>query len=812
VETLLKDISYGARMMLKKPGFTAVAVMALALGIGANSSIFSVVNAVLLRPLPFEEPDGLVIVNETVRRETIEIRPASYPDFIDWRNQNQSFEDIAAFDTPSFSLTGIDEPERIPGEIVSASYFPLLGIQPKIGRIFLAEEDSTPDANPVAVVSYKLWQRRFGSDPGLVGKTVKINERDFTVIGIMPDGFEGVSGGREIWIPMMMISTFSSPPGNINKRGSRWHSVIARLKPGVTIKQAQADMDAIASHLEQEYQGTNKDRGVQLVGAHEAAVGNMRLTLMVLLGAVALVLLIACANVANLLLARATVRQKEVAIRTALGASRGRLVRQMLTESVLLSLVGGGLGLLLAVWGVYFIIAFVGDQIPTYIKPDIDNRVLMFTLLVSLLTGIVFGLAPALQASKPWLNELLKEGSRGSTGGARRHRIRRALVVTEVALTLMLLIVAGLMLRSLQRLQAFNPGFEADNVMTVRIDLPRSYTAQQAASFQQQLIERIEGVPGAQSVGLASDVPLDGNTSATMLPIEGLAPPDDDIRVYVHTISPNFLAALGIPLLRGREFDVQDNEQTPRAIIIGDSMARRLWPDEDPIGKRVSTTRDKNGSRIWDHVVGVVGDVKYRTLLRDQNKDPDIYLPLSQNPGRALALAVRTQSDPSGLVSAIRGQVQSLDPNLPVFNVATMQERMKNDTARTRFFTLLLGVFACAATLLAVVGIYGVMAYSVTQRTHEIGIRMALGARRQDVLKLVVGEGMALVGIGVGIGLVVALAATRVLESQLYSISATDPLTFSLVSLLLAGVALGASYVPARRATKVDPMVALRYE
>ncbi|HVG21441.1 MAG TPA: ABC transporter permease [Blastocatellia bacterium] len=808
----MKDISYGIRMMIKKPGFTAVAVMALALGIGANSSIFSVVNAVLLRPLPFKDPDRLVIVNETVRREGVEIRPASYPDFLDWRNENQSFDDIAAFDSPSFSLTGGDEPERVSGEIVSASYFPLLGIQPKVGRTFLPEEDGKPDANPVAVLSYKLWQRRFGSDPDLVGKTVKINDRDFTVVGVMPEGFEGVSGGSEVWVPMMMVSTFSSPPGNITKRGSRWHSVIARLKPGVTIKQAQADMDAIASRLEQEYQGTNKDRGVQLVGAHEAAVGDMRPTLMVLLGAVGFVLLIACANVANLLLARATVRQKEVAIRMALGASRGRLIRQLLTESVLLALAGGGLGLLLAVWGVDLLIAFVGNQIPGYIKPDIDIRVLGFTLLVSLMTGVVFGLVPALQASKPGLNELLKEGSRGSTGGARRHRVRRALVVTEVALALMLLIGAGLMLRSFQRLQAFNPGFEAENVITMRMNLPRRYTSQQASAFQQQLIERIQGLPGAQSVGLSTDVPLDGNTSATLAAIEGLVPPDDDIRVYVHVISPNFLATMGIPFLRGRDFGIQDNDQSPGAIIISESMARRLWPGDDPIGKRISAGRDQNGNRIWSQIVGVVGDVKYRTLIRDQNKDPDVYLPLLQNPDRALALAVRTQGDPSALASAIRGEVRSLDSNLPVFNIATMRQRMKNDTARTRFSTLLLGVFACVAMLLAVVGIYGVLAYSVTQRTHEIGIRMALGARRRDVLKLVVGEGMALVGAGVTIGLIGAFIATRVLASQLYSVSATDPVTFSVVSLLLAGVALGACFVPARRATNVDPMVALRYE
>jgi predicted permease len=811
METILKDVSYGIRTMIKKPGFTAVAVIALALGIGANSSIFSVVNAVLLRPLPFKNPDQLVIVNETVRRETVETRPASYPDFIDWRNQNQSFEDIAAFDSPSFSLTGTGEPERIPGEIVSASYFPILGIQPAVGRTFLPEEDVTPDQSPVAVISYKLWQRRFAADSDLLGKTIKINERDFTVVGIMPQGFEGVSGTSEIWAPMMMITTFGSASA-LETRGNRWHSVIARLKPGVSLEQAQSDMDAIASRLEQEYQGTNKDRGVQIVAAHEAAVGDMRPTLIVLLGAVCFVLLIACANVANLLLARATVRQKEVAIRTALGASRGRLIRQLLTESVLLALAGGALGLLLAVWGKDLLVAFVGNQIPSYIKPNIDTRVLGFTLLVSLLTGIVFGLVPALQASKFGLNELLKEGSRGSTGGASRHRIRRALVITEVALALMLLIGAGLMLRSFERLQAFNPGFEADNLLTVRMNLPRSYTPEQARAFQQQLVERIESLPGTKSVGLSSDVPLDGNTSATMVPIEGLVPPDDDIRVYTHSVSPNFFATMGIPLLAGRDFTVHDNNQAPRAVIISESMARRLWPGQDPTGKRISTSRDQNRNRVWDQIVGVAGDVKYRTLIRDQNNDPDIYLPLLQNPNRGFALALRTTGDPSGLVSAIRGEVKSLDSNLPISDIATMQQRMKNNTARTRFSTLLLGVFACVAMLLAVVGIYGVMSYSVTQRSHEIGIRMALGAARRDVLKLVVGEGLALVAAGVAVGLVGAFAATRVLASQLYSVSATDPVTFSVVSLVLAGVGLAACAVPARRATKVDPMVALRYE
>jgi putative ABC transport system permease protein len=468
--------------------------------------------------------------------------------------------------------------------------------------------------------------------------------------------------------------------------------------------------------------------------------------------------------------------------------------------------------LLLAVWGVELLVAFVGDQIPGYIKPAIDISVLGFTLLVCLLTGVVFGLVPALQASRPGLNELLKEGSRGSTGGAHRHRVRRALVVTEVALALMLLIGAGLMLRSFQRLQAFNPGFQIDNVLTARLNLPQRYTLQQATSFQSQLIERIENLPGAQSIGLASDVPLDGNVSATNVFIEGVAPPDDVVRVYTHNVSPNFFGAMGIPLLKGRDFGAQDREQAPSVIIISDSMARRFWPDADPIGRRISTSRDKSGNRIWDEVIGVVGDVRYRTLIRNQNKDPDIYLPLFQDPDRAIALAVRTEGDPSGLVSAIRGEVQSLDPNLPLFNVATMQQRMKSQTAGARFSTLLMGVFACVALLLAVVGIYGVMAYSVTQRTHEIGIRMALGASAGDVLKLVVGQGMTLALIGVGIGLVASFGLTWVMSSMLFGVSVTDPVTFIAISVVLTGVALVACFVPARRALKVDPMIALRYE
>ncbi|HKY03833.1 MAG TPA: ABC transporter permease, partial [Blastocatellia bacterium] len=620
MSSLMQDLRYSVRLLLKQPGFTAVAVIMLALGIGANTSIFSVINAALLRPLPFENPDRLVIVNETVRRDTVETRPASYMDFTDWRERNQTFEDLAAFDDPGLNLSGGDGSERVTSEIVSASYFTILGVNARIGRTFLPEEDRAPDASPVTVLSHRLWQRRFNSDPNIVNQTLKINEKDFTVVGVMPEGFVGVTGTAEIWIPMTMVSTIRSATV-LQQRGSRWHQVIGRLKPSVTVAQAQADLTAIAEGLEQAYPASNKDRGVQVVAAHEAVVGDLRPVLIVLLCAVAFVLLIACVNVANLLLARASVRQKEIAIRTALGAGRARLIRQMLTESVLLSTLGGALGLLLAVWGIDLIVAFMGDQLPTLIRPGIDPGVLSFTLLVSFVTGLVFGLAPALQASKAGLNEILKEGGRGASGSARRHKLRRALVVTELALALVLLTGAGLMLRSFQQLQKFDPGFKADNVLALRMNLPRSYTAAQMVGFNQQVIDRASAMPGVVSVGTASDTPLDGTSSATIAAVETADPDLNEARIYVHRISPSFFAAMGIPMVSGRDFTPQDTREAPPVTVISEAMAKRLWPNEDPLTKRLSLDEDKDGKPIWIQVVGVVGDVKYRNLIRDQNND-----------------------------------------------------------------------------------------------------------------------------------------------------------------------------------------------
>jgi predicted permease len=809
MEKIWQDLRYGIRMLFKKPGFTAVAIITLVLGIGANSAIFTVINSVLLRPLPFKESDRLVFVHETARRETVERRPASYPDYRDWRDQNQVFEHIAAFDTMSLTMTG-GEPEQIPCENTSSNYFQVLRVEAAQGRTYLPEEDLVPNPLPVVVISDGLWKRRFGSDPGVVGKTIRLIERDHTILGVMPEGFKGITGTADLWVPFLL--NYSGPSSPSEDRGSRWHQTIARLKPGVTLEQAQADMSAIAAALEQQYPRTNANRGVLIVPAHEDLLGNLRPMLLILLGAVAFILLIACANVANLLLVRASSRQKEIAIRTALGASRSRVVSQLITESLLLSVAGGALGLLLAVWGSDLLIALSPVQLPSYVSTDVDLNVLAFTLLVSVATGVVFGLAPALQASTPALNETLKDAAKGASVGSRPQRVRRVLVVAEIAMALVLLICAGLMIKSFQRLQQFDPGYRVDNVLGSRVSLPsQKYSVAQASVFARQLVERLEAIPTVKAVALGTDSPLDGYTSATTLTFEGSTNPDGDLRIYRHSVTPRFFETLGISLLQGRDFGPQDTEQAPRVAIVAEAMARRAWPDQDPIGKRFKVGR-LTGEAPWYTVVGVVGDVKYRRLVRDQNSDPDIYLSVQQHPTRHFALVARAEADAASLAPLIRQEVQTLDPNLPLFEVSTMQQRMADQTSGARFTAVLLAVFAALAVLLAGVGIYGVMNFAVAQRTHEIGIRMALGARQFDVIKMILREGMALTALGVTIGLTGAFLLTRVLAGQLYSVSATDPQTFAMVSLLLAGVALVANFIPARRATRVDPVIALRYE
>jgi putative ABC transport system permease protein len=811
MQTLWQDLRYGARMLLKKPGFTLIAVMTLAIGVGANTAIFTVINAALLRPLPYEDAERLVTVDTTMRRDTVEVRATSYPDFVDWRDQNTVFERIAARNSTSFTLTGGAEPERVNGELVSADYFPLFRARALMGRTFLPEEDRTPDTHRVALVGYGLWQRRFAGGKALVGQTIQLSDGNYTVVGIMPEGFRGVSDEAEIWLPMMMVSSIRTAD-NLRQRDQRWLRAVARLKPGATLAQAQAEMDAITRRLEQAYPNENRNRGALVTPLRERFFGGLQLTLWILLGAVGCVLLVACANVANLQLQRAAGRAPEMAVRLALGATTGRLIRQLLTESLLLALIGGVLGIVLALWSLDFLIKLSPVTFPSFVKLTVDGRVLGFSLLISVLTGGISGLAPALQAARPALNETLKAGGRNASGGLGRNRLLGSIVVSEIALALTLLIGAGLMVRSLQRLQAVDPGFNSDRLLTMSVSLPAArYPRDQMAAFGQQLRERLQALPGARSVALASDLPLSGSTSAGPIELEGQPATSGvgEIRMYRHRVTPGFFSTLGIPLVKGRDFSADDHAQAPGVVIISEAMARRYWPNEDPIGKRL---RETDPEDPWLSIVGVVGEVKYRGLPQNPNADPDVYFPLSQRPVRDLNLAVRSGVDPESLVSSVRGVLQKLDPDLPAYGVTTMAQAVANRTAQSRFGAWLLGVFGALALALAAIGIYSVMAYAVEQRSREIGVRVALGARAVDVLKMVVGQGMRLALAGVALGLGAALALTQLMKRLLFGVGAADPLTYGAIALLLTLVALLACYVPARRATKVDPMVALRFE
>ena len=804
MKTLWQDLRYGVRMLLKSPGFTIVAVLALALGIGANTAIFSVVNAVLLRPLPYAKPDELVRVYATDAKKGRNDHPTSFLNFTDWRNENQVFERMAAFDEASVTLTGGDAPEQLRNLATSADLFPLLGVQPRLGRYFSAPEEQ-PGGAPVAVLSHGVWQRRFGSDPNIVGRQITLDGESTTVLGVMPPGFAFPLDGfdPEVFSPLDSTAKINT------ERGARYLRVVARLKPTATLTQAQVEMDTIASRQEEQYAANNTGRGIRLVSLFEDTVGVVRPALLVLLGAVGCVLLIACANVANLLLARAAGRSREIAVRTALGASRLRIVRQLLTESLLLSVLGGGLGLLLALWGVDLLVSMIPAGAPRVGEIGLDGWVLCFTMGISILTGVLFGLAPTLQASKLDLHEALKEGSRGSTEGGRRSRVRGALVISEIALSLMLLVGAGLLIKSFQRLRETDPGFRPDNVLALRFVLPETKyeTADSQAAFYRQLLERVAASPGVEAVGVVDPLPLSGDNRTTSFLIENRPPvaPSDLPNVNVRKVSPDYLRAMGIPLLKGRAFTKRDSKDAPRVMLVNETLVRRLFPGEDPLGQRV-----RFGKQSVE-IVGVVGDVKHRSL--DVESGGEYYVPYLQSPEPEMSLLARTMtSDPTSLVAAVRGAVREIDKDLPIANISTMNQFLAVSVAPQRFNTLLLGIFAFAALALASIGIFGVMNYTVTQRTHEIGIRMALGAQTTDVLRLIVMQGMTLALIGVSIGLAGSLAATRLLRSLLYGVSATDPLIFFGVSLLLSIVALLACYIPARRATKVDPLIALRYE
>jgi putative ABC transport system permease protein len=804
----IQDLRYSFRLLLKNPGFTIVAVLTLALGIGANTAIFSVVNSLLLRPLPYRDAQQLVWIWGTNPKNDIPQEAASAPDFADWKSRNQSFEEMAAFSRTALILNTEGEPERLMGGAVTDGFFSVLHAQPKMGRVFLPEEDK-PGANRVVILSEGLWQRRFGADPHIIEKSITLTGNPYTVVGVMGADFLNPRPGdlqpAELWVPLRLNYATAG-------RRSDFLGVIARLKPGVTLVQAQTEMTTIASNLEEQYPTTNDGWSAKVLTLHERFVGDVSRTLLVLMGAVCFLLLIACANVANLLLVRASTRRKEIAIRAAMGASRMRLTRQLLTESLVLSLIGGALGLLSAVWGLNLLVSFIPGNLPRLSEIALDNRAMIFTLSISLLTGIVFGLIPALQASTPNLNDCLKEGGKEAANLGGSNRIRNVFAIVEVALALVLLAGAGLMTKSFLKLQDVNPGFDPNRVVTMQVQLPASRFREDAqlTSYGTQLLEKITAMPGVEAASLISGVPLSGGSDVLAFGIEGIPTnPSDPIQdAEAHRVSPDYFKTLGIQLKRGSLFTSQDHANSPGVVVISETMAKRYWGDEDPLGKRISTSGPPNFN--WLKIIGIVADVRHEALNTEPY--PQMYAPLAQQPRRTLTILARSSTDPASIIPALRHQVRELDSNVPVFNVRTMEQILADSIAPPRFNAMLIVLFAVLALLLAAVGIYGVISYGVTQRRHEIGIRMALGARPAEILRMVVGQGLKLVLIGIGLGLVAVFLLTRLMSKLLFEVSATDPLTFVLVSLILTGVALLACYVPARRAAKTDPMVALRYE
>jgi putative ABC transport system permease protein len=812
---LLQDLRYGARMLLKSPGFTLIAVITLALGIGANTAIFSLVNSILLRQLPFRRPEQLVRVDS--RRLASGKYPFTLQDFIDYRDQNQSLSGIAAYASWSANLTDQGEPEQLQGLRISANAFELLGVEAAAGRV-LAPGDDAPGQQYVAVLSYGLWRRRFGADPQLVGKKLTLNGASYTVVGVLPPQFFFPNGVREAELAVPLAP--DADPLRGLRASTNFLRGLARLKPGVTREQAEADLTAVAERIRRQYPVSNAQKlGVTLSPLREEVVGAFRLALWVLLGAVGMVLLITCANLANLALARATGRRREMAIRAALGATRRRLVHQLATESLLLALFGAGFGLLLAFYGIDLLLALGPATLPRASEVDIDFRVLGFTLALSLLAGALFGLAPAWQATRVSLDEELKGSGRGASGGKRQNRARSLLVVSEIALSVVLLAGAGLLIKSFLRLQAVNPGFEVENALAIRLSLPKAQYSNRAAvtAFYEKLRPQFESLPGVEAVGFVSALPLSGVLYSIPFTIEGRATsPDEAHRADYRVVDAGYFRALKIPLIAGREFNERDAAETPPVALISQNLARRHWPQGSPLGARLRINDNNQGPRLVE-VVGVVGDVKHLSL--DGEPAPHIYLPVRQAHEDGVAWLTNTQYwllrttvDPLTLSAAARREIQAVDRNAPASNVRTMEQYLAASVAPRRFNLRLLSIFAAAALILAGAGLYGVISHGVAQRKRELGIRIALGARACDVLKLVIGQGMALAAIGVALGLVAALALTRLMEGLLFGVSAADPLTFMVIALLLTFVALLACYVPARRATKVDPLIALKSE
>jgi len=813
METFLQDLRHGIRMLRNAPGFTAVVLLTLSLGIGVNTLMFSAVNAILLRPLPYPDPERLVSVPSTRPSRGIDRMTVSLPDYQDWKAQSRSFESWAALMQDSFVLTGAGEPRQLRGARVSAAFFNLLGIGPALGRGFLSEEEQ-PGRHRVAVLSHALWQQQFGSDPAVVGRSITMNGASFTVVGVAPAGFQYPDSKIEVWVPL----AFS--PGGGGDRESRFLRVIGRLKPGVTPARARREMEGIARRLEQTY-AENKGVGVLIIPFRSDLVGDLSASLWMLQGAVAFVLLIACANVANLLLARSSSRRKEIALRLALGAGRVRLLRQLLTESLLLAAAGGVLGTLLAAWGLNLVLALVPGDLPRVDEISLDARVLAFTAGLSLVTGVLFGLLPARRATRVDLVDPLKEGGRQMIGGRRNRGTLKLLVVSEVALSLVLMVGAGLLTNSLLRLRAVNPGFDPENLLTVQLSLPVSKypDAAKKGEFIRRALSGIGSLPRVLHAGATNDLPLGStefNRYYQMTEAEGrksAARPEQEPPVAVFEVTPGYFRAMGTPLLKGRAFGEQDDAGAPVVAIVNEAYVKRYLADGEPLGRRIRLGSPESWYP-WMTVVGVVGEATLERL--GQFPFPMVYTPHLQGTAigtsPTMILAVRTDGDSPGLATAIRAQVHRIDPDQPLGEFRTMSSLVSRSLMEPRFQTVLLALFACLALVLAAIGIYGVIGYSVKARTCEIGIRVALGAGPRDVLKMVLQEGAALIVVGVGAGAVGALAAARLLSKFLFGVSATDPLTFVMVSLVLAGVGLLACYVPARRASKVDPMTALRFE
>jgi putative ABC transport system permease protein len=801
METLWQDLRYSARSLAKNPSFAVIAVITLALGIGANTAIFSVISAVLLRPLPYPEPDKLVMVWEKRIREGVNDNAVSPADFRDWKARNQVFANIAALTETTLDLTEGDEPERVVAGQVSASFFDTLGVPTALGRGFLSE-DEQPGRNRVVVMNHELWQRRFGADRSVIGRTISLSGAPFEVVGVLPPSFRFPNEELALWIPLNPAAQ------GMQTRVSHFLSVFARIKPEMTFQQAQAEMERIGAQLMREYPQENDNHTAFVIPLSEQLVGDIRRPLLILFAAVGLVLAVACANVANLQLIRAAARRKEIAIRAALGAHRRRIARQLLTESMLLAALGGTAGTLLALWGMGAVTALMPQGILHLTAARLDLRALGFSLVISLLSGALSGLGALLQASRLNINDMLREGGRGA-GGA-HQRSRSVVVVAEIALAIVLLIGAGLMIRSLWKLQLVPLGFEPRNVLTAQISLPSARYAepQQASLFFQQLIEKVRALPGVNSAGAISILPLSGGYSRTSIAIEGLAEmtnvlPQARPRIHPRVVTPDYFQAMRIRLISGRLFAPQDDSAAPLVAMINQRAAQTYWPGQNPLGHRVQI----GGGAPWREVVGVVGDVKDQGLDKDVN--PEVYFSWAQSPQRNGTLVARG-ANVSSLAPAIRSQAQELDRCLPLSNMRTLEDIVGRSIAAPRSYTLLLALFAGMALTLAAVGIYGVMAYSVAQRVHEIGVRMALGARPRDALKLALKQGMRLALIGALVGLIASCALTRLMKSLLFDVNATDPLIFIMIPLLLMVIALLACWIPARRATKVDPMVALR--